>query len=97
MPVMPYSWDRHLQAGKMLSAKLTALRGMIAGCVAATRELKVYMLDAMTNLVIRHPAVEFETWVDDLTVQAYNEDEAVVAITVTAAAEDMRHSMTTYC
>ena len=50
--------------GPVTGAAVVAWRGMVAGCVAATRELKAYLKPALTEVVARNPAVSLDTWVD---------------------------------
>ena len=89
MTVLSYSWARNLVTGTMVSVALHAKRGMIAGCVAATRELKAYMADALSSVVIKNPLVDLEAWIDDLNIQAEHEDETVLESITEKATKDL--------
>ena len=97
LTVLSYAWPRHLCTGRLLSNALHAKRGMIAGCAAATRELKAYMKDAMVEVVCRNPNVDIEAWIDDINAQAMHEDEDVCESLVTAAAKDLQETVGAMC
>ena len=59
--------------GSIIADGITAWRGMVAGCVAATRELKLYLHDTLSGIIIRNPRAELDSWVDDLTVEVQEE------------------------
>ena len=79
LTLVSYGWMRFLTTGRTVAAGIQACQGMIAGCVAATRELKAYMKDAITNVIIRNPEADIEAWIDDLTIEAANSDGDTVA------------------
>ena len=43
LTILSYSWERQLVGGNITTSGIVAWRGMIAGCVSATRELKCYL------------------------------------------------------
>ena len=47
--VLSYGWHRHLVHGSIIADGITAWRGVVAGCVAATRELKLCVRGALSN------------------------------------------------
>ena len=71
--------------------------GMVAGCVSATRELKAYMKDALMQMVVTNPAIETEAWIDDITLEAENDDAVVVEATRCKATRDLRQLMIDDC
>ena len=54
--------------GKCFLQEFEPFWGMVAGCVSATRELKAYLRDVLAGVVIRIPAVDLDSWIDDATV-----------------------------
>ena len=85
LAVLSYSWSRHLIYGEVLAAGVVAWRGMVAGCVAATRELKLYLYDALTGVVIRNPSAEIDSWVDDIATEVHDECSKRAVNAATAA------------
>ena len=59
--VLSYGWKRHIVIGACISMPIQAWRGMVVGCIAATRELKAYLKDALLEVTLRHPRVYLDT------------------------------------
>ena len=86
--LISYGWKRHLVLGAVLAAGLEAWKGIIAGCVAATMQLKGYMVDTLSMIVYRNPATQVDTWVDDITLESHADDDHELEIVVTKVTLD---------
>ena len=90
LTIQSYGWSRNLIEESIIACGIYANRGMVAGCIAATRELKAYMSRTLGQIVIRNPRVEIDSWVDDLTIEAEDDDEKRLRATVAKAVADLR-------
>ena len=65
------------------SRLIVATRGIIAGSVFATTELRLLMIDAVEHTCHRWPTLQITLYVDDATLDAEGPgDEAAVVVAV---------------
>ena len=68
---------------------------MIAGCVAATRELKAYLRSTLSGVIIRNPAINLDSWIDDITIECQSKSEQHVKRVTNKAVQDLRQAVDT--
>ena len=83
--------------GQCITAGIIAWRGMVAGCVSATRELKAYMKDMLNDMIINNPAVQIDAWIDDVTLETNNSSKEVVEANITKATKELRTAAAEEC
>ena len=86
LTINSYRLTRHITHHRLLHKGAKTTRGIVAGCAAATIELKAYMYTALSGVIFRTPDANLEVYIDDLTVeaQAMNEDQLVEVLGNTA-------------
>ena len=82
---------------KIITAGIVAGRGMIAGCVSATRELKCYLKTTLQGVIIRNPAIELDSWVDDLNLEGHGSNLDVLESVAKTAALDLQAAVKDEC
>eukprot|EP00973_Karenia_brevis_P055386 7700889-Karenia_brevis.AAC.1 len=86
-----YAWGRRITLGGLIALPSFARRGIIAGCAAATSELKAYMSRRLSSLVCAHPRVSMSVYIADITLDSCGVPRAV-ADDVVRAAEDLKEA-----
>ena len=81
--------------GEVIACGIRANRGMIAGCVAATRELKAYLRSTLSGVIIRNPAINLDSWIDDITIESQSKSEQHVKRVANKAVQDLRQAVET--
>eukprot|EP00973_Karenia_brevis_P057946 8066771-Karenia_brevis.AAC.1 len=71
---MSYTWRRHVTYNGMTHVGVKPNRGIVAGCASATTELKTYMYSVLSGVIYRHPEVNVEAYIDDLTIEAHTKN-----------------------
>ena len=54
-----------------------AMQGLVAGCTFATTIVKVYTLEAFDIVIQRHHKIDFDFYIDDLTISGNGAEDAV--------------------
>ena len=86
-----YRWQRRLTLSGHLAEGLWPTTGIVAGCAAATTELKLYMMSAVVTCVARHPQVKFSVFVDDIGLDGQGRKGDVIENLVNAAKATFTH------
>jgi len=80
-----YKCGRHLSLGGLITRALFAVCGMPAGCPWATMWVKVIMIRETDKLVMKHPRVVLDFFIDDLNVGSTGKKGQVANVLVEAA------------
>ena len=83
--IFAYKCGRHLPLGGMITRALFAVCGMPAGCPWATMWVKVIMIRETDKLILRHPVVVLDFFIDDLSVGSTGKKGQVANILIEAA------------
>ena len=84
-----YTAPRSVQLREGKAAPIYPRCGVIAGCALAKSLVAVYYLPVMDAFVARHPRVEVDVYVDDLTLAVSGDSVDGVVATLAAAAHDL--------
>ena len=93
LAVKSYEWKRHVAHSGLLHHGVFPTRGIIAGFASATTDLKVYMYTALTGLIYRHPEVDLDVYIDDVTLEAHQDTVEGLVHVLGEAANDFRETM----
>ena len=56
-----------------------------------------YVNDDLMEMVVKHPSIETEAWIDDITLEGDDEDPVVVEANMCKATKDLRKIMRDDC
>ena len=93
LAVKSYKWKRHVTHSGMLHHGVFPTRGIIAGFASATIDLKVYMYTTLTGLICRHPEVDLDVYIDDVTLESHQNTVEGLVHVLGEAANDFRETM----
>ena len=91
--IQSYRWNWRITHNGLLHEGVQATKGIIAGCAAATTELKLYMFTGLTKNVQRNPKANLEVYIDDITVEAHEKNMHDLVTVLGEAANDITETM----
>ena len=80
LSIAAYLLGRVIVVDGVCSYTLFAVRGITAGSVLATIELRVLLIKCMDTVISRFPSIDLTVYVDDTTLEAIGSPQHIVAI-----------------
>ena len=84
-----YRSARYIAQRGKTSHPLFANRGVVAGCGFATTWVKVYCVEAFDEFKRRHPLINIDAYIDDITLSITTGSQQLTEDLLVAAAEDL--------
>ena len=88
-----YRAPRRILLNGLASRNISANCGIIAGNTFATTELRLLLLDTVSQHICDHPSIRLNIVVDDLSLDHTGPDSLSVAKPLIEAAQDLSHSL----
>ena len=89
MAINSYRMPRSVSVRKAAAGLVNATRGILAGHTFALALVQVYYLPVMDAFLARHPHVDVDVYVDDITLTAHGKDDDDVHDRLCAATKDL--------
>jgi hypothetical protein len=89
MAIGAYKMPRSVAVRRAAAGLVNATRGILAGHTFALALVQVYYLPVMDAFLARHPYVDVDIYVDDITLTAHGKDDDEVHDHLCAATRDM--------
>mgnify|MGYP000255575817 FL=1 len=80
-----YAFPRFVTLGGMVADPTTPLRGVVAGCGAATTLVKLYYFRPFKEFMPRHPSIDMDAFIGDMQVAGQGKAETLVTNMIEAA------------
>jgi len=97
LTIRSYRWARHVTHGGLLHTGVLPTKGIVAGCAAATTELKLYMFKVVSGVVYRHPRANLEIFIDDITAESHERNANCLVEGLSSVAVDLKESLEEEC
>ena len=94
--VAAYRAPRRILLDGLASREIVAQNGIIAGLASATTELRLMLMDCVTDHYKVHTAVNLNIYVDDIALDTTAPDSTAASDCITAAARDFAFNLQHY-